>query len=195
MPNVKRIRNGIKPDKARAKAPSRRRERHKFELPKPPRPPALPKETLVLYQPYPTTAQRKAIGYTSVSSFSQHRMQDRGRAIALGRNSRETLLTHTGNKWVFAWTKPKGKDKGTKLYTVTWDGIGAPVGGLSTTTYSQGKAYLKGGVARYLDGKPDQYTWAVWFIVNGIPEDAAWPPLPSKRTGWSLPPAWPQYPV
>ena len=179
----------------RFKAPSKKPPRKKFKTPPPPKAAKPATGDFALYKPYPTAPARKAIHYTDIAKYTQHKMQDRGRSIALGRNKREILMSRNGDTWLFRWTKPHGVEAGIKYYTVTWNGIGQPPAGVSTSTYSQGKDYTtESGAHKHLAGQPDQYTWAVWFMVNGAPDDSMWPPIPSRNPTWAMLPTWVEYP-
>lgn len=116
-----------------------------------------------------------------MADYIQHRQQDNGRAIALGKDPTNALLRCEGNIWTFQnYTKTGGRAT-VKLYTVTWDGLGIPPAGVSTSTYSQGKTYTRSnGSTGHLQGKPDKYTWAVKWIAEGIPSDDKWLPIPSR---------------
>lgn len=173
-------------------APRKKKKEHNFNLPKLPKP---GKPTKITYVPFPTPEARRSINYTNISAYVQHRMQDRGRAIAKGANKREMFMFKEGNVWTFMKIISKGENPGNYTYIVTWDGLGQPPAGVSSTTFSQGKSYTKDGITKTLEGKPDQYTWAVWFLVNGIPPAANWPPIPSKNQSWTLDPPWPEYPL
>lgn len=139
------------------------------------------------YKPVPTKEQWQALKPNAPlqSDYTQHRQQDIGRAIALGLDPANVLVSRVGNAWTFGGyiNHRSGTGDEYKLYTVTWDGIGVPPAGVSTTTYSQGRTYARrDGTVGTLQGKPDKYTWAVHWLVNGIPPDSKWLPIPSR---WS----------
>lgn len=147
----------------------------------------------VAYQPIPTSRQWKAANpQPTMSNYTQHRQQDIGRAIANGKIN--ALLDRSGDVWTFQeYKRHRGVPDETKIYTVTWDGLGTPRAGLSTSTYSQGPSYYRNGTLVQLEGRPDKWTWAVYFLVNGIPPDSQWVPIPSRNPNWTFEPAWVEY--
>ena len=151
------------------------------------------------YKPQPNKRQVRQYNLNNdpnvpAAVYIQHRQQDWGRAIAQGRDAYNRLVARQGNVWTFQH-REYGSDTET-TYTVTWDGRGTPVAGLSTSTYSQGKIYYRYGNPDpiQLQGQPDKYTWCVWFLVNGIPPDDKWIPTPSRNPSWQFEPAWVEYP-
>jgi hypothetical protein len=162
----------------------------------------LPKlgKRLKTYKPIPTTIQWRnwnglhPTSIVSQSDYTQHRQQDIGRAIAIGKDVTNTLTDRTGDTWTFASYYYNNGQLNSKTYTVTWNGIGTPPAGVSTSTYSQGPSYYRrNGTFVQLQGKPDKFTWAVWFLVNGIPPDSQWQPIPSKNPNWIFEPRWVEY--
>lgn len=130
----------------------------------------------------------------SRSDYSQHRQQDIGRAIALKKDPKRSFYRRVGaDNWVF---NKVGKFWQLEYWTVVWSGIGTPQGGLTIdSSYSQGFDYydLDNIFQYHVDGQPDCYTWAVWFMVNGIPSDELWIPTPSRNPGWTFAPGWVEY--
>lgn len=131
------------------------------------------------YDPVPTRAMFEAIGGEATlpqGDYIQHRQMDVGYQIARSLHPQRTLQRSgsVDGIWVFSDYQPKrkGKPDQYKLYTVDWDGIGNPPQGVSTSTFSQVFA-------------PDCYTWAVYFLVNGIPSEAQWFPIPSRYPEWN----------
>lgn len=124
---------------------------------------------------------------------TQQRQQDQGRAIALGLDNRNTFVKRQGDVWTFQALIREGGSYKFKTYTVTWDGVGTPVGGYSTATYSSGIYTKKDGSIGTFQGRPDKFTWCVWFKVNGIVPQQQWPPIPSRNPDWPFDPAWPEY--
>ena len=108
--------------------------------------------------------------------YVQHRQMNEGRAMALGIHPRRKLLKRDGNSWLFSLYFPGGRNNPSyyKEYIVNWDGVlvnGNPPIGVSNTTFGQ---YA-----------PDSFSWAVYFLVNGIVDDSLWFPVSSKYPQWN----------
>lgn len=137
----------------------------------------------------------------SLGDYSQHRQQDRGRAIAIGKDPKYSLVKREatcGQALCAVWNfKKVGKFRQVQYYQVLWNGIGTPQGGLTVgSTYSNGFDYydpFDNTFLYHVDGQPDCFTWAVWFMVNGIPSDGLWTPTPSRNPNWTFAPQWVEY--
>lgn len=130
----------------------------------------------------------------SLADYSQHRQQDRGRAIALCRDPKYSFINRESESvWNF---KKIGEFRVVQYYQVLWNGIGTPQSGMTVgSRYSNGFDYydLNNDYQYTVPGLPDSFTWAVWFMVNGIPSDSFWIPTPSKNPNWTFAPAWVEY--
>lgn len=131
----------------------------------------------------------------SLADYSQHRQQDRGRAIALRRDPKYSFINRESESvWNF---KKIGKFRAVQYYQVLWNGIGTPSAGKTVgSRYSNGFDYydpFDNTFLYHVDGRPDCFTWAVWFMVNGIPSDSLWIPTPSRNPSWTFAPAWVEY--
>jgi len=134
------------------------------------------------------------LNHVSRGDYSQHRQQDRGRAIALRKDPKYSFVKREAESvWNF---KKVGKFRVVQYYQVLWNGIGTPPSGVTVgSTYSNGFDYYDqfGDYQYTVPGLPDCFTWAVWFMVNGIPSDTLWIPTPSRNPGWTFAPQWVEY--
>jgi hypothetical protein len=128
--------------------------------------------------------------------YVEHRQMDQGRAIAKGTHTRRRFSERDVDLWEFKQYVPirvdnpnydpdwrdlpygqRGKAKtkmvesyDIKSYYVEWDGslpFPSPIASSSS-----------------FDGI-DSYIWAVYFLVNGFPDDSMWFPVPSKNPEWN----------
>lgn len=120
--------------------------------------------------------------------YVDHRQMDAGRAIAKGYHPRKRFVERVGDLWEFAYAKvarvpnpnydpTDWKNDRQKIstvevdtYYVEWNGVlPFPAPSFSTTTFL---------------GR-DSFMWAVYFLVNGFPDDDKWFPIPSKYPEWN----------
>ena len=104
----------------------------------------------------------------------------------------QSATIEPSNIWTFSRTY-RGT---TKQHQVIWDGKGEPTKNLTKTSKkSVGFDYeTKKGKQGFVEGQPDCYTWAVWFMVNGIPTFSQWPPIDGRNPGWYAGRNWYEYP-
>lgn len=144
------------------------------------------------YKKIPSRAMRDALSLADQPQqweYMQHRMMDEGRAIATKNHPRRSLVANDGDMWEFGDYDPNKPSY--KIYTVTWDGIGDPLQAMGVD-YGSGN---EGGAVTFAQTRlssstfgqyaPDAFVWAVYFLVNGIPGDDVWFPIPSKYPDWN----------
>ncbi len=152
------------------------------------------------YNSVPTKSMRGALPLAAQPQnweYIQHRLMDEARAIALNIHPRKTFTANQGNLWEFG-SYDSGK-KTYSAYTVTWDGSGDPLnvmgvgygGGNEGGTHAI--ASLRLSTSTFGEYAPDVFVWAVYFLVNGIPDDSLWFPVPSKNPAWSVGAIVPEY--
>lgn len=118
--------------------------------------------------------------------YTQHRQQDRGRAIALKLDPRYKLIKRIDNIWTWQIYEEGHTEDTLKTYSFEWDEIGeSPLNINFENTYTN------------ISGYPHAFAWAAWFIINGIPDNNNWPPIPSVNPNWHFDniPDWVEYPA
>ena len=80
--------------------------------------------------------------------YTQHRQQDRGRAIALRKDPKYSFINREAESvWHF---KKVGKFRVVQYYQVLWNGMGTPSGGKTLgSTYSNGFDYYADNIYQY----------------------------------------------
>lgn len=162
-----------------------------------------PGEAAPVYMPVPTklmwddlVARYSGTPPIEHWQYVEHRQMDIGRAIALNRHARRRYESKNGDIWTFNRYTPvridnpyydpnfatlpygermrarhrKIESYTIKHYTVNWNGVlPLPDADSSSSSFT--------GV--------DCFIWAVYFIVNGSPDDDSWFPIPSKNPSWN----------
>lgn len=161
------------------------------------------------YNKKPTKSQRINAPTTPENwEYVQHRMMDEGRAIALVRHPRRTLVSVDDDVWEFGDYTKGGSSNSPffKTVVVTWDGIGDPLEVMGVD-YGSGN---EGGTVQQSSNPlssstfgqfaPDPFVWAVFFTVNPDlnPPDDKWLPTPTNNPDWNalgIGATWVDYPL